>query len=130
MRSLTTYLLLMYGINMLLFIFGLNPSGTTSALFTLLFNPQNITSSSIYSAIALMLSAGSVIAGIVYGFFVKNFELSAFQVVASTLLLFVPDWISIYNILSQASHTLAILFISPMIVMYIFAVADYWRGRD
>ena len=130
MRTALTLLFIMYGIMMGFYFFGLVPSGSTSVFYNLLFNSGDITQSSIFSLLLSSLSIVGVGIAIVFGYVTKNYELMAFAPIALALLNLVPDWISIFNIVAQASRVLAIMLIAPLMIAYVFVIMDYWRGRD
>ena len=112
-------------------MFGLN-NGITGALFDILLNPssvQSLMSSGALKVLGVFVSALGIgltaVAFITRSYFSESMVLLP---LIPLLLSFIYDFIAIYNTVASASTVLALLVLSPFILLYVFTVIEWWRG--
>jgi hypothetical protein len=122
----------MAGISALFYFTGLLQGTLTSGLLTLILNPQNLQTSEL---IALIGAGGLTILGLAASLFTSGTQsdLFIFAGLATYFASFTADFIVIFNqigqygVVAQAAGT---LIISPILITYVIAVVDWWRGTD
>jgi hypothetical protein len=131
MGKFTNYILLLSGFFIIFYIFGLN-DGATGSLIGLLLNigslKSYINSGQGWGAIGLIiggLTTYGVVAIITRQFFSESLALAT---LLPFLLGFAYDFVVIYKSVAQISSIIALLVLSPMIVVYVFTVIEWWRG--
>ena len=130
MGRMTVYL----GILALLVI-GFNFAGyidntPISFMLDALLNPETFQTSSFFTELEGILgffAVGGIIVGAIVG---QRIEAAA--TISFTLLLFLVGWdlIAIFGVLRQLNAMLAIFLVSPMILLYVLTVLEWWRGKD
>lgn len=109
---------------------GLIQNTPISWLLTLLLSPQDIQNSTFYLNIAAAIAAASA-AGVIIGSFAPSRpEMILTGTVAAMLFLITWDLIGLFNILRQSNLTMALLICSPLIIMYIFTIIEWWLRKD
>jgi len=131
MAKFTNYILLLSGFFLIFYLFGLN-NGITGALFDILLNPssvQSLMSSGALKVLGVFVSALGIgltaVAFITRSYFSESMVLLP---LIPLLLSFIYDFIAIYNTVASASTVLALLVLSPFILLYVFTVIEWWRG--
>lgn len=131
MSKVATYLSILGSIIIGFHLAGLIVDTGTWTILQLLKDPQEIFNENYYLVIitALTLFAGAVIT---VGFLV-NQKLDQAVLTSFTILLIFVGWdlLGIYNAIStNVNHELALLIFSPMIMVYILTVLEWWRGQS
>ena len=119
-------------VTLLLFHFGgLIDNTNLSYLMDLLLDPANAKTSTFFSKIAVVLTAFAGGAAIIIGIFAPS-KVEQATTIALTTFLFTVGWelIAMFNVIKQASIPMATLIISPLLVIYILTVIEWWRGKD
>jgi len=119
-------------VTLLLFHFGgLIEDTPLSYLINLLIDPANAETSTFYSKLAGVLTAFAGGAAIIIGIFAPS-KVEQATTIALTSFLFTIGWdmVAIFNVIKQASIPLATLIISPLLVIYLLTVIEWWRGKD
>lgn len=129
MGKLTTYILMMSGLTLLFYFTGLTDNTINSTLLTLLLNPSNLSTSALGTQISLVL-IGIATAGIVIGFFSQNSELILIAPFTIWLLGVLWDFLSVANKVYSVNPVIAILFFSPLLLLFGVTIVEFWRGRD
>lgn len=128
MNQMTTYILLITGLSILFFAMGINTNA--NPLLNYLINPQGagtwILWSSITLAIALVGTANAFSLGTVF----KNVELAAMTVIYLLLATQLFYFSAVISILLNNNKLITILIFSPLLILLIFSLVEYWRGRD
>jgi len=134
MGKLATYITILSVMIIGFHLAGLVGDTPSSWLVDLVTNPQDAYSHSFYTTIfgilALFGGAGAIIIGT---FAPQRLEQAATIVATSMFFIIGWDLISIYNILGSSTELGAILslfIVSPMIVLFILSVIEWWRGKD
>ena len=100
-----------------------------NALYTFIANPIVWNSSvfiGLFSDLFLVAGAFTIIAGT----YITRSDIFIFSGVASVLLSFGLPLANLFIIVSaQANETLAILLVSPTILVYVLTCVAWWRGR-
>lgn len=131
-QMLTTFLVVMFGISMLFYMNGLLDNTADSILFSWLLNPEGIQHSSGYVAyigaiFLIVLGSAAVVVGYFGG---TQSALISLLPITTLLLSFGWDFIRVFLKVREASPVLAVLIFSPLMIIFIFVVIDYWRGND
>lgn len=125
MGKFTTFVMVMSGLTLLFYITGLIPS---NPLITLLFNPQNMSTSSFY--ITILATIATSVSAIIIGFVTKNLELAAMTAFVPIIAALLWGFIDVYNSMAAVNRIISILIIGPTLFMFTITLLDYWRGRD
>ena len=135
MGKLTTLIIILATTLTVLNLLGVIQGSTMGSLFTLITNPEQFFTSSFFtqnwSAVATL--AGSAVAGAVaIGLLVTGKGDMAIKApIAAILLPIGHDIIALYSTLvtyGSVSKWLGLIFISPLAVIFILAVIDWWGG--
>jgi len=128
MAVLPKLLLAIFFIQVVLIAFGIADM-PGEGLYNFISNPSDWRSGFSMILSDLILSAGGV--AIVIGtFFVKS-DLALFSGMAAILYTFGKPLGVLWTLIAdQSSALIANLFISPIILLYIFTVIAWWRGQD
>lgn len=128
MSKVAVYLGILGTIILGLNIYGILTDTGTSILLNLLKDPSQIFSLDFFlninNALALGLSTG-IVAGLILS---QKFDLALIVGFTSTLLLIGWDILAIYNIVAVYSSEIALLVISPIVMLYGLTVFEWWRG--
>ena len=132
MGKMTNLILVSFAVFMALWMFtGQVPGG---AIIQLAINPYNWSNLSLIDWITGTLTATG--AAMVVGGLITNNDLGVFGGVSTILLSFGASFYQIWNNISAKPEFMgdkpwiAILFISPIILMYFMVLLDFWRGKD
>ena len=131
MGKLTTYILIMSGLMLLFYFSGLLPEGTVSnTLLSMLLNPGNLKNSPI-GLDSDVLFTGVMTAGLVIGYLLySNVELGITAIFVLAMGGFLWDFTRVYNVVYLANPVIAILLFSPVMLLFIITLIEWWRGRD
>lgn len=134
MGKLTTYITILSVVIIGFHLAGLIGDTPSSWLVDLVTNPQDAYNHSLFTTIFGILALFGGVGGIIIGTFAPQRLEQAATIIATTMF-FVVGWdlISIYNILRNTPEiggVLSLFVISPMIILYILTVIEWWRGRD
>lgn len=129
MGKLTTYMLVMSGIILLMYFFGLLENTATSGLLNLLLNPSEFANSNLYVQIILIVEVAVVVGATVFSITQRtDFPLIALLVVP--LLNFGWDFMAVYAIMASINPIIATVIFSPLFIVYVLTVVEWWRGVD
>lgn len=126
-RQLGTYFIIMGGISIVFYLFGLMGTNNMVDLFL---NPHNITGSTFFTNISAAILGAGLVGGIIVGALTKNFELGLMIIPASFILNFMVNFGQVFGILWNLYPVLAVLFIAPIYIYTFIVVLDWFRGRD
>jgi len=131
MGKLNVYLMIL-GIALILFHFaGLIVQTPTHFLMQIILNPSSLASSSLWVIVAAIFVAATAI-GIIIGTLTHTTPdwILIASLCAATLFLGL-DMVALWSSVSSTAGTfLATLIISPFIVLWLFTMVEWWRGRD
>lgn len=135
MGKLLSMLLLIVAINMSIVIFvGGTPPG--SSLWTLITNPQDWGGLSLLTLITESATLAAA-TGIVIGSFIgQKTDFLIFATITGVFLSFGISFAELYNrfnsweVLSSSHSYIAIIFIAPLLISYIYVVLKFWRNAD
>ena len=131
MGKLTMYLIMMSGLTLLFFFTGLIQETPNAILLKLLLSPQNIAATQLGTLItAAIIGIGVAAAAGLANFYVIN--LQAVLRVSITIYLFNTflDFIKIFDVLLSVNGVLALLIFSPLMVVYILTIIEFFETRD
>lgn len=129
MVSMTKLLIGILVIQFVLVTTGLTDIPGT-AIYDMVTNPTNWNNTDFLTEISILLvgvaAFGIATAGVVF----KN-ELAVFGGAATMFLSFgMPAFVGLYNIISTHFATeIAIMFVSPLILIYVLGTLAWWRGK-
>lgn len=129
-KKLTTYIVIMSGMILLFYFAGLIDNSANSTLLTMLLEPSGFQNSplALRAIVALELIIGTAI---VVGFAIAgNVELGIMSTFAIYLFNLLWDFIIVFNKVREANPVIAILLFSPLIILYIVTIIEWWRGID
>jgi hypothetical protein len=129
MGRLTGFIVLLSGIILLFNLFGLT---SDSSLVNFLLHPETYTGNSIYVAVITMIGL-FIVTGAVSLFVSGSFKIDFISLAPMILLFlaFLNELLAIFNALAvggTGARIFAVLLISPMFIMYIMIVVEWWRG--
>lgn len=128
MGKLTTYLIVMSGLTLLFYFTGLLEATPNSTLLNLLLSPEKLESEPI--ALKAVTVVEAILASIiVVGFAVAgNVELGVMSAFAVYLFNLFWDYIAVFAVVASANPVIAVLLFSPMLIVYITTIIEWWRG--
>ena len=129
MAKLTTYMAILSMVILGFHMAGLMGDTPISWLMDLLLNPENLSEHTFFATALGILTLFSGIAIVVIGTTIPERLEQAATITFATLLLIIGwDMIAIFNVLRQTSYPLALFIVSPVLVIYILSVIEWWRG--
>lgn len=131
MNQGTTFLLIMTGLMLAFYLFGILPEASTpnSVIMNFLLHPENAQTSTVVLIILGYIAAGYA-TSLVLGFFVKNTEWSIMGPIGVYLLSLMYDFIVVYQKIAESNIVIAMLIFSPLLILWLFTCIDFIRGRD
>ncbi len=141
MGKLSVYILVISGVTLLFYFSGLmgstadicDSANPNNALLCLLLSPEDMprTDFTNINSISVIAIQGIVGLGVVIGaFFTGQIELAIISPVAIFLFNLLWNVISIFNKVREVNPVIAVIFIAPMLLLFILVIVDWWRGRD
>ena len=130
MGKLTTYMVTISGLILLFHLGGLIEDTPNSVLLTVLLSPQNILSSSLGTLAVVAIEFIGLVGAVILGIRGGNVELAASSGFAVFLLNFGWDITIIFGVLRNANEVMALLILSPIMILYVITILEWWRGRD
>jgi len=129
MGKLTTYIAILSTVIIGFHFAGLIGDTPISWLMDLLLNPEEVSSHAWYTTAFGVFALFSGVAIIVIGTLVPDrLEKAATIGLASLIGILIFDLVSIFNVLALSSLPLAIFVMSPLIVIFVLTVVEWWRG--
>ena len=129
MSKLFTYVGIMAGVVLLFHVAGLIEAITpTSMLLTLLLEPENFSTGPFYNLIILGAMAAVGLTGIIVGIISRDFRFSAKTIMLTPLIAIGTDFVAVFNVIAVFNRYFALLILSPVIIMYIIVVAEWWTS--
>lgn len=135
MGKLVTYLSILIFMDLFFILTGqIGQISFSSLILNLILNLVNYAQSGFYEAV-FSLAAGigslAVTVGVVSGIINKSgIELLAFIGIGLSLLTLTGDFISIFNYLYALNNVLAIVVMSPLVILYMVTILEWVRGKD
>ena len=129
MSRMTTFALIMVGISLLFYLFGIIES---NPLLDILLNPQTMSTGTFWATLigGLVVSIGAIVVGAI----TKNVELAVMTPIAAYLVTILWNFKDVYDKLKgaegSAGHIVGLLLFAPFLFMFIIMIVDFWRGRD
>lgn len=128
MAKFTNYMIMMSGFMLVFYFLDLFKGVSfTGSFLHLLLNPQDISSTE------LVITAGSIAAAVALAIGANRLlSLETDMVVLSSLLPilfgFGWDFLAVFQIVSSQSEMFAVLLFSPIFIVYVLTVIEWWRG--
>ena len=129
MGALTKMLLAVFFIEVLLITLGI-ATIPGEGFYNFLSDPSDWGTNALSLLITdLLLSLGGI--AIIAGTFLIKSDLLVFAGLAGVFYTFGKPLANLWSIVAaQSSPTVAMLFVSPIILLYIMTIIAWWRGRD
>ena len=109
---------------------GIIQNTGTSALLSWISDPSSWNNLDFYTQLKGVLTALSV-AGIIVGFFRSDISDKVASSAAALLFLSVgEDIVRIYNEITKWNPEIALLIFSPILLVYLITVVEWWRGMN
>lgn len=127
MGKLTTLLLMMSGLNLLFYFTGLSTS--SNALLNNLLQPSTILIASVGSFVAyqaFLVLANTASSGISIGSFFSNLRYALIAPFVLFLFKVFGDFMIVVNKIAEVNTVFAILFLSPMLVIFVMTIIAFW----
>jgi hypothetical protein len=136
MGKVNNYLVILI-VTIILFHAGglMSGGGSTYLLGNLgILNPENFRASTFVLTLLAIISA-SVTGGIFIGTITRSDPMSSAMLLSKTFVLDILiiigwDLIALFLVLKDVNTTIAAIVFSPLIIVYVLSVYDWWRGRD
>lgn len=130
MGKLTTYILGMSGLMLLFYFAGLLSGSPNSTLLNLLLSPENIQSSNLYTSVLLVVAGLPALAGISIGVISSRPDLAISSGVVLYLGTLFIDFLKVFQVLFSENEVIAVLLFSPIIMLFVVTLVEFWRGTD
>ena len=142
MGKFTTMLVLLVGALIIFNVFGLVDGGASGSLYSII-NDPSVLQSRVDSGIdnpvkedrnaGLFVLLGSAVGSIIIAItalVTRSYSPEIILLAAAVPALFaiVFDLFIVFNNVNQVSHVLAIILLSPVIILWIFTVIEWWSG--
>ena len=130
MAKLANYIMLLSGISLLFYFTGLLNDTLSSALLSLILNPENIKGTPWWEIVfspggIITLAAGAVV---MVGWIATKSDLWLNSLFIPVFLSYGWDFLAIYGVLTEVNPILSVLFIGPVLLTYTLMVIEWWRG--
>lgn len=133
MGKLLILILVFSGILLLFHFTGIIGAEETanSSLIQMLLNPSTIKDFGIGTKIILALEGILAVGGaILVGYLTKDLQSATIAPLAIYLLNLMWDFIKVFQKVYAISPVLAVLIISPVLILFPIVIVDWWRGHD
>jgi|TARA_Y100000310_G_scaffold342241_1_gene444515 hypothetical protein len=130
MGKLTNYIVLMSGLVLLFYFTGLIETSASATLLDTLLSPQSIADSPLGSKVKIAIGAIIALGGIAGGIIFNNKQIVQNGIIGFFMFSFFLDFLEVYNKLATGNEVLAILIISPLLLLYVITVYEWIDRRD
>jgi hypothetical protein len=129
-NKLTTYILVLSGLMLLFYFTGLLDNTINSTLLNVLLEPETLRTSTLVTKVILIIEA-LIAAGLFIGTFLGGSpELAAKAPFTLYLFNLFFDIIYIFNVVKEANVVIAILLFSPLLLLYVLTIVEWFGGHD
>lgn len=128
MGKFGNYVIIMTGLTLLFHFTGLVEGSPNNILLTLLLDPASFQNTPL-ALKAIIVFEGILASAVVVGFaFAGNLQLGIMT--GFTIYLFnnLWDFIKVYSVIAEANPVIAILFLSPVLFLFVITTIEWWRG--
>ncbi len=131
MGKLISFVIMLIFIDLLFLATGqLTLDSPTSAIINSIQDPTILLDTNWWTILITGLSGLALTTAVVAGFVTRSSDIAIFFVMAGTLALLAGDFLFIYNHLASINTPLAILIMSPIIVIFTLVIVEWARGKD
>ncbi len=133
MGKLVTYLGILIFIDLLFIVTGqLDLSSNLSVVSGAILNPSTFKTSVFFLLFLGIAGIGGLIAtsGVTTGLIANATNVLAFTAMAIGMIGLLGDFLTIFNTLSVYNNVLAIVIISPLMMLFAVTIAEWLRGKD
>ncbi len=123
-------MIMMTGLVLMFHIFGLIEYTTNTLVLDLMLDPQNIKDYPVYTKLIAAIELVGLAGALILGYLNRSTELAASGLFVVWMLNMGWDFLQVVAGIAAHSKPLAVLVFSPLIIGYIMAAFDYWRGRS
>jgi len=100
-----------------------------SHILELALNPKDIEASDFFRPMTIILASISI-AGVAVGLLTKRYDIIIWVAMFDIFIAFGADLIGIFDVLADVNIPLAIMFVSPLLIIYILAAVEWIRGMS
>ena len=129
-NKLTTYLFVLSGIMLLFYFTGLVTGTSDTVLLNMLLGVENWQNSPMQAKVVAVISIAGVVGAVIVSFLSRNFELAAMATFATYILNIGWDFTQVISVIMAENKVIAILIFSPIMLVYLLTIVEFWRGRD
>ncbi len=128
MGKLTKYIIIMSGLVLLFYFSGLLDQTAHSTLLNLLLDPVGLQNTSwVVKAIAAI--EGIAVVGVIVGVAIAGrLELAVLAGFVAFAFNLFWDFVEVFSVIASANLVIAILFFSPILLLYVVTILEWWRG--
>lgn len=132
MGKVITYMGIIFLALILFHISGVMPEGTPiSIILDALLHPENLQQHSLTSSLTVALGLLAVGSAILVGLFAPQLSELAIMVGFTSVLLGIGwEMIALFSVVAQLNRSLAIIIISPFMILFLISLIEWWRGLD
>lgn len=131
MSKLLTYIAILSVIIILFHLSGIITGTPLSFFADAVLRPESLRTNQFYTTVYGAILAILVGSSIVIGLFIPQ-RLDIIVLVPVAIMLFLVGWdlFVVYNTLRMINDALALVIFSPLMIIYILTVVEWWRGKD
>ncbi len=131
MGKLVSFIIILIVIDILFLITGqLTLDSPSSLIINVIQDPSTIVQASFWTILVTGMSLLTAAAAVFAGFATKNSDITIFIVMGSGLALLIGDFAVIYNHLASFNKPLAVLIMSPILLIFTLVIIEWVRGKD
>jgi hypothetical protein len=130
MGKLKNYVLIFSGLMLLFYFTGLIPNTPTATMLNMLLDITGFANNLLYLKVIAVISMIGLAVSVVLGFLNINQELAVSTAFCIFMFNLLWDIISVVSAIASVNRVLAVLFFSPILLVYIITLFEFWRGRD
>lgn len=103
----------------------------TSVIIQAILDPSNIQGSQLWTLIIISgISGLALVTAVVVGIVTRNLEFFFFVTISLGFAALVGDFVTIFIHLASFNRVLATVVMGPVIILFVFTVLEWLRGKD
>ena len=131
MGKLITLISMLIIIDLLFLATGqLTLDSPSSAILNGIQDPSILKDSNIWTILIAGIGVLAVVSAVIAGIATRNSDIVIFVSMGTALSVLVGDYITIYNHLASINKPLAVLIMSPIIMIFTLTIVEWVRGKD
>ncbi len=131
MGKMLTFIVILIFIDLMFLMTGqLEIDSPGSVIINAVNNPESLATSNFWIVLITGIAGLVVTAVVVIGLVTRNSDMLLFAGMAGTLALLIGDYIAIFLYLKNINPVLATIVMAPLMIIYVFVVVEWLRGKD